>query len=568
MVFTLRVQTPNGLKRLEFSSVENTWKDLQESIHRLYGIRPSDQRISLHPLHKGEFVTASPDQPFAVLGFVHGQRLYLQEPLRMSQEGSNSFKLSRRCQHGPKGRCLHCSAAPVDYKVRGSCNHGTKAKCPNCSEHVQSGSTEVAEWLCNHSEDAFCPNCIPPEELTAKEWKKTCSCSNGQKCSECLSKGAVFKVDIIPYAQLMAENRSVCKYKHDSSTVCHLCAPPEPVSYKGDSNCTMGHRPWPLGICGRCRPPNAIVALQQYRHCDGISWKDTAAGNKFVSEWQVNPGLQRAALLFGKYIDEPEASNNVGAVRAEVYSLYCPLQRHEHNGVEFMHDPNESNVMEIARVMGLEVVGWAITTLPRSSDRHGRVFMSGREVRQAARFQSRFSDQWGHSRFVSMVVEYNDEGQVEPSAYQISDQGMAMERDGILQEGSTFETVSSRKGKDGEYVPSVIYKNRPLEPGDDFLPDELLVKVISMKPYQPSHVFEFIHFPFENATDADLRGYLSLHESEEFYHKFSDFNVLCYLPRVIGLNLACKLAVAVKNREKLDRNVQSDVLQKLMPFMN
>lgn len=62
--------------------------------------------------------------------------------------------------------------------------------------------------------------------------------------------------------------------------------------------------------------------------------------------------------------------------------------------------------------------------MPRGGAEYGGdVFMSGREVRQAARFQNKFADELGHSRFVSLVVQHNEQGHIEPRAYQISDQG-------------------------------------------------------------------------------------------------------------------------------------------------
>jgi hypothetical protein len=144
---------------------------------------------------------------------------------------------------------------------------------------------------------------MPPEdEETKYAVEKKCACRGTQKCIKCVNVGAAFKVDVIPYAQLMAEKKALCKFKHDASTTCHLCAPPIALSYTGDPKCKKGHRPWPLGICGSCAPPNAILKLQSFRHVDGISFQDVGAGNRFVSEWQASPEVQRCAILFGRVI--------------------------------------------------------------------------------------------------------------------------------------------------------------------------------------------------------------------------------------------------------------------------
>jgi hypothetical protein len=154
----------------------------------------------------------------------------------------------------------------VDYKPTATCNHGAGATCQNCSQYVKSESKEIATWLCNHPEHAFCPKCQPPEDIDGDSKMKTCDCVGSQKCVKCLNLKAAYKVDVIPYAQMMAEKRALCKYKHDASTTCPMCAPPVETSFRGDPNCRDGHRPWPLGMCGKCRPPNAILRLQVWVH--------------------------------------------------------------------------------------------------------------------------------------------------------------------------------------------------------------------------------------------------------------------------------------------------------------
>lgn len=130
--------------------------------------------------------------------------------------------------------------------------------------------------------------------------------------------------------------------------------------------------PWPHGVCGKCAPPNAVLHLQKYRHCDGISFKNTAAGEKFIAGWNANPGLQQAAILFGRFIDEPTTTGNFGAIRAEVECLYKPPQESLPDGVNLLRDTQEANVLKVVAELGLEPVGWAITTLPRGGKEYGQ----------------------------------------------------------------------------------------------------------------------------------------------------------------------------------------------------
>lgn len=45
--FVLRIQTSQGMHRLNFDSNNSTYSDLQEAIQKKYGINPKEQIISL-----------------------------------------------------------------------------------------------------------------------------------------------------------------------------------------------------------------------------------------------------------------------------------------------------------------------------------------------------------------------------------------------------------------------------------------------------------------------------------------------------------------------------------------
>ena len=71
--------------------------------------------------------------------------------------------------------------------------------------------------------------------------------------------------------------------------------------------------------------------------------------------------------------------------------MYVPPQSGSVDGVKMLKDSNEETVYKVANALGVEPVGWIITTLPRSGKKYaGKVLMSGNEVRQAAKFQNRF----------------------------------------------------------------------------------------------------------------------------------------------------------------------------------
>lgn len=235
--------------------MESTWRDLQDEIQRQFDVPVASQRISKE-LNGALVVCESPHWSFAMLGLSHGDKFFLQDEWKQAATVTTAppSRLTKDCTHGPKGRCINCMPTDSDtYKMKGVCDHGSNATCTNCNTHVQSGTKELAEWLCDHPDYAFCPKCMPPEDEQPESTTES-----------------HFK----PYALLMSERQALCRYKHTGSTTCHSCAPPQELSFRGNPLCPSGHRPWPNGICDRCRPPNAILRLQKYRHVDGVSFKD------------------------------------------------------------------------------------------------------------------------------------------------------------------------------------------------------------------------------------------------------------------------------------------------------
>jgi len=315
-------------------------------------------------------------------------------------------------------------------------------------------------------------------------------------------------------------------------------------------------------VCLSCAPPNAILRPQVYRHCDSISIRvDTIL--PFYQNWiRKGEKQQRAAMLFGTYIDEPEETKNPGAIRAEVQALYEPPQAAlQTGGVRFINDPNEKNAYAIAKLFDLEVVGWVVTTTVREGAKYGgKVFMSGSEVRQAARYQARFKNAAGHSSFVTVILEHGQT--VDPVAYQLSDQCVALERDGVLDDAPDKNMLTQRKAKEKEMLPSIVYKDKPLLPGTEFLPDELIVKVACMSPLKPNAVFKHSQFP-SDGNDSSFRNHMRSFSSEPYEVKLSDFNALVYLASTIGLTLTEKLCKAIKSgsgltkqdREELDKEI-------------
>jgi len=389
--------------------------------------------------------------------------------------------------------------------------------------------------------------------------KCTCDKTKGQACLHCLKAPPAMRVDVIPYRAMMKEKRAMCHFSHAPTATCGACADePMPV-FKGKANCDRGHAPWPQGVCLACAPPNANLRLQKYRHCDIISFVDARCIVEFYKAWfrsgQVSP---RAGILFGRYSDEPDTTQLQGAVRANVYALYVPPQQGKHKMLEFAPDKNERVVHTVAAAMGLEPLGWVTTTMPRAGAQYGgQVLMSGAEIRQAATFQSRFADEKGHSRFVSVVVEHG--ANVEPKAYQVSDQCVALQRDGILALPSDPYLLATPVPTGSALMPKIVYKDKPLVPGKEFVPDEFLVKVIVSQAAGAKGMFKYNDFPAQSSL-AELKDYLKRHAADDLMVRLSDFNCLCLLATTrVGEKLACRAAADIASGKPFDDALRAEL---------
>ena len=206
------------------------------------------------------------------------------------------------------------------------------------------------------------------------------------------------------------------------------------------------------------------------------------------------------------------------------------------------------------------MVGWVVTTEERKGEKYGgAVLLSGLEVQQAARFQWRYKNDYGYSRFVTLVMENSSTGEVEPKAYQVSDLAVCLERDGIFAKAADSNMVTTRVPGQGEMVPTVVFKDRPLLPSKEFLPDEFIVKVIALAPKSEADwMFQHAQFPSmkDQPTDAILNGYMKKYRSEDYLTKLSDFNLLTYLASksILPPKTLTDVCLAISNRTPIGRD--------------
>ncbi len=582
MVFVLRVRAHSGMKRLVFPSDSATWLSVQQQVADVCNVRIDHQLLSRQPLHQAEYIEADDESTIKQLNLHNGDVLYLageespptsssttspasstaasaslSSPARPASSAHSSVattphipphKLTPDCKHNERGACAYClPAKPGATIAPPACQHGTGVVCIHCSAYVRragkAGKDAPATWLCNHPDSAFCAKCIPPST----------------------DKPPAVKIDKVPFARWLDDQRGLCKFKHGANVTCAFCATPPFPSFAAKVPCDKGHAPYPAAVCLSCAPPNANLRVQPYRHVDSISVESKLL-SPFYSTWlraaAQQPKDERAAILIGRYVPEPAESHNPGAIRAQVHALYEPPQQPIPGGVQFGKDDKERWVHEVGKRLGLEAVGWVVAVPARQGgDKYGgKILLSGAEVEQAARFQLRYAGTTGYSRFVTLLLEHAQ--QVEPVAFQVADMAVALEKEKAFVAADTDPYfLATKRVKAGEMTSTIIYKDRPLRGGEEFLPDELLVKVIVSAPRGSQTVFRHCEYPGGRAGENEMvvKGWMDEWKDEEYEERLNDFNLLVQLCKVVGEDIVYGICDALKEKRRLSPDLRSQL---------
>ena len=154
----------------------------------------------------------------------------------------------------------------------------------------------------------------------------------------------------------------------------------------------------------------------------------------------------------------------------------------------------------------------------------------------------------------------NAEQHVEPVAYQVSDQCVCLERDNVFGPSNDIGLLSIRKPKSQEFLPGLMYKNKLMNPGEMFLPDELIVKTVVSAPLKSTPFFKNAKFPFVGTVSllkSMVVFFLFYHVGhilsfrDDYNSALSDFNVLIHLPLLIGLQSTLNICAALKGGKSI-----------------
>ncbi|WKX95112.1 hypothetical protein Q1695_011961 [Nippostrongylus brasiliensis] len=381
-----------------------------------------------------------------------------------------------------------------------------------------------------------------------------------QKCAHCLPidpyDEEYLKSKDIKHMSFHAHVRKLTSGHGKGS---QLKRPLENIRCAIDLNCPA-HKPYPKGVCTKCKPPIMTLNRQKYRHVDNIFFENQDIVNDFLDFWRTT-GNQRVGYLIGKY--QPFTDVPLG-IKATVVAIYEPPQSSSPDGVQLLDDPNEQAVEQLCNNLGLRRVGWIFTDLWSADRVKGTVhctrhknafFLSAEECITAGFLQSKHpnvteycSDRYFGSKFVTVVASGDEQEQVNFHGYQVSNQCSALVEAQLLCPTNHPELAYIREKPlcESQYITDVQYTEKN-QYGAEVLKDArplpvefLLVDVPTGMPKDPQYTFSppsrTAPFAIENRDaagimqgGANMAAYCAEYRLDQFLEQATNFHFLLYL---------------------------------------
>ncbi|XP_040355758.1 nuclear protein localization protein 4 homolog isoform X1 [Ixodes scapularis] len=576
----LRVQSPDGTKRVECDSSDSTAL-LYDKIQSAFNL-PSVFCFAIYKCRdKSKPIPSQERKHLSVYSLKHGDMLYLVYTDRLTSDGEKS---TNQNQIGTK---QSDSAMPAQAAAAaGPPTSGVVEDEVDVFLSKQSGLIDRPrdEKLCHHGTNAKCVHCAPLEVSVIRLPLVTVVAHHRTLCSLQPFNEGYLREHNIKHLSFHSYLRKITGGL-DKGKFAAL----ENISCQLRPGC-KGHAPWPQGICTKCQPNALTLNRQVYRHVDMVMFENASLVEHFLDFWRETMH-QRVGFLYGRY--QPHKDVPLG-IRAIVAAIYEPPQESTPDSVRLLPDDKEKLVDELASRLGLVRVGWIFTDLVAEDLQKGTVkhlrniescFLSAQECIMAGHFQNshpspcRLSpDGYFGSKFVTVCVTGDKEQRVHMEGYQVSNQCMALVRDNcLLPTKDAPELGYVRESSSAQYVPDVFYKytdsygNEVAQLARPLPIEYLLVDVPVSTPVEPQHTFcgglaGRRRFPVENrlleghiqdlpAVGAHLAQFVAQGGGAEgALEAFSDFHLLLYLASLDIVPLKDTMAplleaVRTQNRE-------------------
>lgn len=487
----VRIRSKDGNFRFELNPKDDISKLVDKILETTQGADPSSITISNQPRGNETPVSRLKGRTLQSLGLKHGDMVFV---------GYKSGPLS-----APPGAETTDPSQPVSSTPHSATNVWDRVQEHPVDLYWRQKDGKIPRnrdsRFCKHGPNGMCDYCMPVEPYDAAYQ----------------AEHSIKHLSFHAYLRKM--------YPKTSSSAAQALPPLTPTSYKVKVPCPSGGHPsWPAGICTACQPSPITLQSQPFRMVDHLEIASQDIVERFLQAWRAT-GLQRFGWLIGHY--EPYEKVPMG-IKAVVEAIHEPPQEGELDGLTLgLPWEDEPRVRELAQsaTVPLTIVGYIFTDLePTAEDRTKNVykrhsqsfFVSSLEAIFAATVQNAYptpskSSTTGYfgSRMVTAILSASEDGQVDISAYQVSEQACAMvEADMIeasVEPGIVRVKEEDRNHESARYVPDVFYRYKN-EYGIEvkksakpcFPVEYLLVNVTHGFPQNPSPLFRSTNFAIEN----------------------------------------------------------------------
>lgn len=270
------------------------------------------------------------------------------------------------------------------------------------------------------------------------------------------------------------------------------------------------------------------IKRQEQAVCSQVSLdsRSIESFQKYLQSFQFS--RKRFAFLYGKY----EASGESEAKKTIVEAIYEPPQEPDADlaeGFEQLEDPLEEKVEDIAKLLGLQKVGWIFGHPPRQNG----IVLTAAEVIMAAELQLEAADGLEETSFVTIKVGQGKDGNVGVEAFQVSQQCMAMVAEealeigtdpGVCQINETFSAI--QEGKESKTIDNNFFLT--------------VVPIVMHTSEVFISDFPRINRDLDDRTPSkdEMKRQLSKSGTSgwTFIDLLSDFNLLIYMTQFLDIN--------------------------------